>query len=259
MATVIKPKRGSGAPGLGDIVQNEIAIDETNGVLYVRDTGNTIIPVGKNLVDETAPALSDDLNVDGNALTGTTIINNHNSLEKIKVTNNGVKQLADYSHPFIQYGEPGVEGGELHTWVFGGAQFGLVNGVSNTTANGYQMFEFRARHDTQAQPDDGLHMGDLTIFGEDNSIMSHIAEDFSNDLKPLSIASDGLRIKADANNVTDTQLRVQSDVITANVPIQLPTYTTTERNALSPDEGWMIYNQTDAYVQVWDGSAWFNL
>lgn len=46
-----------------------------------------------------------------------------------------------------------------------------------------------------------------------------------------------------------------------NVPInevtqRTPSYTLTERNALTPTAGWLIWNSTAAALQVWDGTAW---
>jgi len=38
-----------------------------------------------------------------------------------------------------------------------------------------------------------------------------------------------------------------------------PQYTTTERDALSPSAGWMIYNTTVNKLQCYDGSTWNNL
>ena len=38
--------------------------------------------------------------------------------------------------------------------------------------------------------------------------------------------------------------------------LKLPNYTTTQRNALSPAVGTMIFNTTDTIVEVWNGSEW---
>ena len=41
--------------------------------------------------------------------------------------------------------------------------------------------------------------------------------------------------------------------------INLKSYTTTERNALTSSAGDMIYNTTDSKVQFYNGSAWNDL
>ena len=38
--------------------------------------------------------------------------------------------------------------------------------------------------------------------------------------------------------------------------LKLPNYTTTQRNALSPSVGTMIFNTTDTLVEIWNGTEW---
>lgn len=49
-----------------------------------------------------------------------------------------------------------------------------------------------------------------------------------------------------------------TDLVVGNT-IQAPTLTTTQRNALSPAEGMIIFNTTDTKLQVYAGGAWVNL
>jgi hypothetical protein len=42
-------------------------------------------------------------------------------------------------------------------------------------------------------------------------------------------------------------------------PLNLKSYTTTQRNALTSAAGDMIYNETDSKVQFYNGSAWNDL
>jgi hypothetical protein len=42
-------------------------------------------------------------------------------------------------------------------------------------------------------------------------------------------------------------------------PLNLKSYTTTQRNALTSAAGDMIYNDTDSKVQFYNGSAWNDL
>lgn len=43
------------------------------------------------------------------------------------------------------------------------------------------------------------------------------------------------------------------------IGFKLPVQTTTERNALSPEAGFIIFNSTDSLAQVYNGSTWINL
>jgi hypothetical protein len=42
-------------------------------------------------------------------------------------------------------------------------------------------------------------------------------------------------------------------------PLNLKSYTTTQRNALTSAAGDMIYNETDSKVQFYNGTAWNDL
>ena len=47
--------------------------------------------------------------------------------------------------------------------------------------------------------------------------------------------------------------------VAMQVPLNLKSYTTTERNALTSAAGDVIYNTTDSKVQFYNGSAWSDL
>ena len=49
------------------------------------------------------------------------------------------------------------------------------------------------------------------------------------------------------------------DNVAMQVPLNLKSYTTTQRNALTSAAGDMIYNTTDSKVQFYNGSAWNDL
>ena len=51
----------------------------------------------------------------------------------------------------------------------------------------------------------------------------------------------------------------QFDVVEIGQVLQAPTLTTTERNALTASNGWIIYNTTDDQLQVYKGGAWVNI
>ena len=49
------------------------------------------------------------------------------------------------------------------------------------------------------------------------------------------------------------------DNVAMQVPLNLKSYTTTARDALTSAAGDMIYNTTDSKVQFYNGSAWSDL
>ena len=69
MASTIKLKRGSGAPGAGALVEGEPAFDLTNKRLYTENSGGTVIEVGTNPTTITIPAGTIDNTVIGGTTT----------------------------------------------------------------------------------------------------------------------------------------------------------------------------------------------
>lgn len=49
---------------------------------------------------------------------------------------------------------------------------------------------------------------------------------------------------------------INLDDIYVNQNVNLPRYTTTQRNGLSPVVGTLIYNTTENYAEAWDGTRW---
>ena len=47
--------------------------------------------------------------------------------------------------------------------------------------------------------------------------------------------------------------------VAMQVPLNLKSYTTTQRNALTSAAGDIIYNTTDSKVQFYNGSSWSDL
>jgi len=62
-----------------------------------------------------------------------------------------------------------------------------------------------------------------------------------------------------ANVQVNTISTSTGDNIAMQVPLNLKSYTTTERNALTSSAGDIIYNTTDSKVQFYNGSAWSDL
>ena len=62
-----------------------------------------------------------------------------------------------------------------------------------------------------------------------------------------------------ANVKVNTISKVSGNNVAMQVPLNLKSYTTTERNALTSAAGDIIYNTTDSKVQFYNGSSWNDL
>lgn len=62
-----------------------------------------------------------------------------------------------------------------------------------------------------------------------------------------------------ANVKVNTISKVSGNNVAMQVPLNLKSYTTTERNALTSAAGDVIYNTTDSKVQFYNGSSWNDL
>ena len=57
----------------------------------------------------------------------------------------------------------------------------------------------------------------------------------------------------------NTISKASGNNVAMQVPLNLKSYTTTARDALTSAAGDMIYNETDNKVQFYNGSAWSDL
>jgi hypothetical protein len=57
----------------------------------------------------------------------------------------------------------------------------------------------------------------------------------------------------------NTISKASGNNVAMQVPLNLKSYTTTERDALTSAAGDIIYNTTDSKVQFYNGSAWSDL
>jgi hypothetical protein len=62
-----------------------------------------------------------------------------------------------------------------------------------------------------------------------------------------------------ANVQVNTISTSTGDNVAMQVPLNLKSYTTTERNALTSSAGDVIYNTTDSKVQFYNGTSWNDL
>ena len=62
-----------------------------------------------------------------------------------------------------------------------------------------------------------------------------------------------------ANVKVNTISKVSGNNVAMDCSLNLKSYTTTQRNALTSAAGDMIYNTTDSKVQFYNGSSWNDL
>ena len=62
-----------------------------------------------------------------------------------------------------------------------------------------------------------------------------------------------------ANVKVNTISKVSGNNVAMQVSLNLKSYTTTQRNALTSAAGDIIYNSTDSKAQFYNGSSWSNL
>jgi hypothetical protein len=62
-----------------------------------------------------------------------------------------------------------------------------------------------------------------------------------------------------ANVKVNTISTASGNNVAMQVPLNLKSYTTSERNALTSSAGDVIYNTTDSKVQFYNGTSWNDL
>jgi hypothetical protein len=79
----------------------------------------------------------------------------------------------------------------------------------------------------------------------------------------LVLRPENVNVQSDlfsVSSITNTnRLEISSTKADFKLPIQYPSYTTTQRNALTPAAGWVLYNSTTAKLQCYDGTGWNDL
>ena len=77
MANTIKQKRGTSDPGASDLVVGELAINTTDGGVFTKTDGGTVVEVGSGgggiseVSADTTPQLGGDLDLNSNTINGT--------------------------------------------------------------------------------------------------------------------------------------------------------------------------------------------
>jgi len=52
------------------------------------------------------------------------------------------------------------------------------------------------------------------------------------------------------------RVTIDSSAAAFTLPVQLPSYSTTDRDLLSPSAGWLIFNETTGKLNFYTGSGW---
>ena len=100
------------------------------------------------------------------------------------------------------------------------------------------------------------------VFGANDGYVLTVRDDFNSGggnqygIKPYIVEALDMTFKV---NGSTEALKVETDKADFSVPVQFPSYTTTERNALTAVNGMQIYNSTDSKMQAYAGGAWVDL
>ena len=78
--------------------------------------------------------------------------------------------------------------------------------------------------------------------------------------KPMVLHVEEFEVQAkDSDTSVDSVFVANDTAIDCKRPVQFPSYTTTERNALTAVNGMQVYNSTDSKMQAYAGGAWVDL
>jgi hypothetical protein len=64
---------------------------------------------------------------------------------------------------------------------------------------------------------------------------------------------------AGSSAAVSPKITVDANKVTMGAPVAYPSYTTTQRDALTPSAGWVLWNSTLTKLQVYTGSGWADL
>jgi hypothetical protein len=200
-------------------------------------------------------------------------------------TTTGASRISGYTQLNIVDGNrnlvaPGDNAGSQFAWSVNNSQFAQLGAVLTTAAiNANNTIDYV---NSASRIDFGVWTGDPAGTGNPtlttalmiephqnqvtlNSINGGVTN-FGTDGTGLSFQAPELLFHAD-NSAKDIQFEVDSNLkltieptkIEASVPVQFPSYTTTQRNALTAVNGMMIYNSTTSKMQAYAGGAWVDL
>ena len=138
-----------------------------------------------------------------------------------------------------------------------GSTFVSINGVLQEIANTYAVNGTTLTFNEAPLSTDVIHVRSF-FSAQDVEISGATITDTANTTKiQVEKTAADATIRFDAAGV---EVAVMTSArVSVNVPVQFASYTTTQRNALTPTNGDVIYNSTDDKFQGYAGSTWVNL
>ena len=157
---------------------------------------------------------------------------------------------------------------------------GRITAAANGTASGSGTVNSGTQGYLAYYPSNGTTVDDTTAIRIDPSAPNYIILNTSLDLNGNSITdnlgnpkiNDDLYFTADNTGPTGagtllirnraantTNLTLTDNEVSVKGPFLFSSYTTTQRNALSAVNGWVIYNTSSNQLQVYAGGAWISL
>ena len=177
---------------------------------------------------------------------------------------------------------PGNNSGSQFAWGVNNSQFAQLGAILTTAAlksDGSNEIDYV---NSASRIDFGVWTGDPAGTGNPTLTTALMIEPHQNQITLNSIDGGVTNLGTDGDGISfqapelafhaddgtkDIQFEVGSNLkltieptkITASVPVQFPTYTTTQRNALTVSNGAQIYNSTTNKMQAYAGGAWVDL
>jgi len=248
-------------PELKTLVQsfNTIATDYNLGLLTGVDSAGQVISVTQNLWETiasdsgntTANSPTDTLTIAGGIGISTTISGDTLTINNTGVGSNVITDIQGGTNISVT---PGDSAGSTTVNVSIDSDLAL-NGNSITNNTNYATFESAIGYEFGRT---GVsHLLQITLSNDPGIDAVYIDAESNIDLVLRSITSGSTNSVITLNNTGAISLF--GSVVSMSAPVRFQNMTTTERNALTPAAGWVIWNTTDTKLQVYDGSSWINL
>lgn len=273
MAT-IKLKRGTGSPA-GNIEQYEVAMDVAAKNLYTSTDGSDAVILADNTVN-TLSGISSTLNIsDKVAIEGTAGGINWgtgaigDSILNLKTDNTGWDKgqltLEDSNSKVMKMVGEDQTSQSLMKYVIIMDPDG-ENNTSNGFTGDYGFYYNKNYASSTVKMENN-------VFGARDGFEMSIYDDYNGGspnpgpfpfpgygFKPFRVLAEEFEVRAkDSDTSTDSVFIAKDAAIDCKRPVQFPSYTTTERNALTAVNGMQIYNSTDSKMQAYAGGAWVDL
>jgi len=266
----IKLRRGTGSPA-GSLAQFEVAMDVAAKNLYVSTDGSNAVVLADNTVN-TLSGITSTLSIgDLTEIEGTAGAMNYGtgaigaSILNLKTDNTGWDKgqltLEDSNNKIMKMVGENQTSQNLFKYAIIMDPDGQENTADGFTGD-YGFFYNKNYSDL-----DNTIM-ELNVFGAVDKFRQSIHGDYNNGSPnpgPFPFAGYpwssyeirakdwALQVATDDQNVADA-MQVDKDHVELGVPMKLVNLTTAQRNALTPEEGMMIYNSSTSFFEVYDGS-----